>query len=137
MNLGLKEVFVVLATPQIERATRFYGALFAIAPHQEIPGVYSEFRLPGLKLGLFSPHADHQAEFAAGGGAMSLCLEVASLEQAIAQVQAAQATLAASDRATVPPLGAITTASHGREVYAYDLDGNRLILHEAHAASEI
>ena len=30
-----------------------------------------------------------------------------------------------------PPQGQITTASHGREIYAYDPDGNRLILHQS------
>ncbi|MGL4621884.1 MAG: VOC family protein, partial [Chroococcidiopsis sp.] len=30
-----------------------------------------------------------------------------------------------------PPLGQIVTASHGREIYAYDPDGNRIILHQA------
>jgi len=30
-----------------------------------------------------------------------------------------------------PPPGEITTASHGREIYAYDPMNNRLILHQS------
>jgi len=51
---------------------------------------------------------------------MSLCLEVADLEGAIAHLT----------QLGYPPSGAIITASHGREVYAYDPDGNWLILHQ-------
>ncbi|EDX77907.1 hypothetical protein MC7420_7645 [Coleofasciculus chthonoplastes PCC 7420] len=29
-----------------------------------------------------------------------------------------------------PPPGEIIVASHGREIYAYDPNGNRLILHQ-------
>jgi predicted enzyme related to lactoylglutathione lyase len=130
MNFVCKEVFVALATFSIERSTQFYRTLLAIAPTQEIPGVYAEFLLPGLKLGLFAPQATHRDEFMPTGGTMSLCLEVAQLEAAIAQVQAAHAALPDADMAR-HPTGAITTVFHGREVYAYDPDGNRLILHEA------
>ncbi len=51
---------------------------------------------------------------------MSLCLEVSNLEDAIAHLK----TLG------YPPPGNISIASHGREIYAYDPDGNRLILHQ-------
>jgi hypothetical protein len=52
---------------------------------------------------------------------MSLCLEVASLEDSIDKLT----------QLGYPPLAQITTASHGREIYAYDPDGNRLILHQS------
>jgi hypothetical protein len=52
---------------------------------------------------------------------MSLCVEVADLDAAIARLVAIG----------YPPPGDMLTASHGREIYAYDPDGNRLILHEA------
>lgn len=52
---------------------------------------------------------------------ISLCLEVSNLEDAIAHLTALG----------YPPPGDISIASHGREIYAYDLDGNRLILHQA------
>lgn len=57
----------------------------------------------------------------ARGGAMSLCLEVRNLESAIAHLTALG----------YPPPGEILTASHGREIYAYDPAGNRLILHQS------
>ncbi|MBD0267928.1 MAG: VOC family protein, partial [Cyanobacteria bacterium Co-bin8] len=34
-----------------------------------------------------------------------------------------------------PPPGPVMIASHGREIYAYDPDGNRLILHQSHPPS--
>ena len=52
---------------------------------------------------------------------MSLCLEVEQLETAIEHLRCLG----------FPPLGEIVVASHGREIYAYDPAGNRLILHEA------
>ena len=85
------------------------------------PNVYAEFELPGVRLGLFVPKVDHRPEFQAeSSGAMSLCLEVENLEVAIATL---------TDLGYPPP-GEIITASHGREIYAYDPDGNRLILHQ-------
>ncbi len=52
---------------------------------------------------------------------MSLCLKVPDLEVAIAHLT----------RLGYPPPGEILTASHGREIYAYDPDGNWLVLHQA------
>jgi hypothetical protein len=52
---------------------------------------------------------------------MSLCLEVTDLENAIAHVTALG----------YPPPGEIITGSHGREIYAYDPDRNRLIIHQS------
>ncbi len=51
---------------------------------------------------------------------MSLCLDVENLEVAIAHLT----------QLGYPPSGDIITASHGREMYAYDPDGNWLILHQ-------
>ena len=51
----------------------------------------------------------------------AVCLEVADLERAIACL---------SELGYSPP-GEIITASHGREIYAYDPTGNRLILHQS------
>jgi hypothetical protein len=57
-------------------------------------------------------------------------LEVEQLEGAIAAIEQAylETPLTAFDH-LLP--GEIIAASHGREVYAYDPAGNRLILHEA------
>lgn len=116
------EAFTALATPQLDAAVDFYRGLFGCEPHAFVPAKYAEFKLPGLKLALFQPQLTNQAEFTApNSGAMSLCLEVANLEGAIAHLTAMG----------YPPIGIPTEASHGREIYAYDLDGNRLILHES------
>ena len=53
--------------------------------------------------------------------AISLCLEVEDLEAAIQHLEAIAA----------PAPGEVVLASHGREIYAYDPEGNRLILHQA------
>lgn len=111
--------FVALATTQLNRQIGFYRAFLAVEPVPLTP-TYAEFRLPGLRLALFTPKTDHCKEFAqSAGSAMSLCLEVADLESAIARLQ----TLGHS------PIGDIMQTSHGQEIYAYDPDGNRLILH--------
>ena len=91
-----------------------------------IPAVYAEFQLPGLRLGLFRPKSaestppPHRDRAPVDG--MALCLEVADLDQAIAQINALG----------YPPTSAIAIASHGREVYATDPYSNPLILHQRH-----
>jgi hypothetical protein len=128
MVLHTRDIFVTLADPDGETLMHFYSLLFGQEPSVHIPKIYTEFQLPGLRLGLFKPQGNHAAEFAgrplrylqSSAGGMSLCLEVAELEEAIAQFAALGC----------PPPGEITIASHGREIYAYDPLGNRLILHE-------
>lgn len=84
--------------------------------------MYAEFQLPSLKLGIFKPKQTHYLEFEhSTKSKMSLCLEVSNLEDAIAHLSVLG----------YPPPGQIITASHGREIYAYDPDGNRLILHQS------
>ena len=75
-----------------------------------------------MRLGIFKPKASNQAEFInSTQSSMSLCLEVKDLEAAIAHLT----------KIGCPPPGQIVTASHGREIYAYDPDGNRIILHSS------
>jgi predicted enzyme related to lactoylglutathione lyase len=113
---------VTIASVNFDRSVEFYGQLFAATPQPYIPHVYAEYAISGLRLGIFCPQSSHQAEFGQPQqSGMSLCLEVKSLEQAIAQL----ADLG------YPVSGQITIASHGREIYAYDPDGNRLILHQS------
>ncbi|NJR40268.1 MAG: VOC family protein [Leptolyngbyaceae cyanobacterium CSU_1_4] len=118
--LHTKDIFVTLVDPDGETLIRFYRLLFGQEPSVHVPQVYAEFRLPGLRLGLFKPQANHATEFSGRAGGMSLCIEVADLEDAIAQFIALGC----------PPPGEIRVASHGREIYAYDPQGNRLILHQ-------
>jgi predicted enzyme related to lactoylglutathione lyase len=119
MALHTSDVFITLVDPDGETLGRFYRQLFGLEPVMDIPRIYTEFLLPGLRLGIFKPQEKHAAEFVGAGG-MSLCVEVEDLEAAIAQFAALG----------YPPPGEIAIASHGREIYAYDPLGNRLILHE-------
>lgn len=113
-------VFVALADRD-KALVPFYQAFLGQLPSSEIPGVYAEFQLSGLRLAIFQPQAKHQSEFAASSsGSLSLCFEVPLLEAAIDRLR----------ELGYPPPGAIVTASHGREIYAFDPAGNRLILHE-------
>jgi catechol 2,3-dioxygenase-like lactoylglutathione lyase family enzyme len=121
MVLKFKTSLVTIASINLEKIVIFYTYLLGEQPKSYIPSVYAEFQLPGVRLGIFKPKPSHEPEFTnAGQSTMSLCLEVNNLEDAIAHLT----TLG------YPPPGAITTASHGREIYVYDPDGNRIILHQ-------
>jgi predicted enzyme related to lactoylglutathione lyase len=122
MSLRCRAVFVAFADCDRGTLKAFYQALFGQGPSVEIPQVYAEFHLPGLRLGLFTPKEAHHDEFvSSSSGGMSLCLEVEDLEAAIAYMT----------QLGYPPPGEIQRASHGSEIYAYDPYGNRLILHES------
>ncbi|MBC6479820.1 MAG: VOC family protein [Hormoscilla sp. GM7CHS1pb] len=111
----------------MEKILAFYAQRLGRQPDVNIEQVYAEFHLPGLRLGILwlaprcaisrkTPHDKRKSS-----GSMSLCLEVDDLERAIAHLR----TLG------YQPPGEISTASHGREIYAYDPQGNRLILHQS------
>jgi predicted enzyme related to lactoylglutathione lyase len=121
MVIQCKSAIATLATVNLQKLMTFYSQLLGQTPQKHIPNVYAEFQLPGLQLGIFQYKQQNAAEFAAASGKMSLCLEVVDLTDAIA----CMANLGG------PPPGEISTASHGQEIYAYDPDGNRLILHQS------
>ncbi|NJL45753.1 MAG: glyoxalase [Leptolyngbyaceae cyanobacterium SM2_3_12] len=119
-------VYLTLASSTFDPLVAFYQNLLGQPPSPLWPACYAEFRLPGLRLGIFKPRIDQNPEFqSATSGAMSLGLEVPDLEVAIAHLT----------HLGYPPPGPILIDSHGREVYAYDPDGNRLILHQAPAGT--
>lgn len=121
MGFQYTEALVTIASVNFEKLVNFYRELLNKKPSSLIPNVYAEFQLPGVRLGIFQPQKNHTSEFAnSANSQISLCLEVSNLEQAIAHL----ANLG------YPPPGEISTADHGREIYAYDPDGNRLILHQ-------
>lgn len=130
-HIRVADAVLLTLADRNQMLTSFYTQLFNQNPSVHIPGVYAEFQLPGLRLGIFEPKVSNQAEFATvnglsgsvTSGGMSLCLEVQSLEAAITHLTDLGA-----------PLGEIMQASHGREVYAYDPLGNRLILHEGNSS---
>lgn len=122
MNFVYNHSFLTIATANSEGLVTFYRQLLQQKPSPYIPQVYAEFNLQGLRLGIFQPKPERQREFAnSRHSTMSICLEVPNLELAIAHLQ----TIG------YPPSGEIITASHGRELYTYDPDGNRLILHQS------
>lgn len=122
MTFRYTDAFVTLAATDIETVVRFYAHLLEQEPKPYIPNVYAEFQLSDLRLGIFKPKENHRVEFEnSAQSGMSLCLEVDDLEKAIAHLTSIG----------YPPPGEITTASHGREIYAYDPANNRLILHQS------
>ena len=122
MVLHLRDAFVTLAAENIETLVEFYTQLLGISPHIYRQNRYAEFQLPNLRLAIFKPSSSQVSEFLTSGKTgISLCLEVQDLDEAIAHLQ----TLG------YPPPGDLMIASHGREIYAYDPAGNRLILHQS------
>jgi predicted enzyme related to lactoylglutathione lyase len=118
----IASALVTIASVNFDRTIDFYTQFLEIAPQKYRPDIYAEFPIPGVKLGIFCPHSSNRDEFGqTSHSGMSICLEIDSLEDSIARLT----------HLGYPPPGQITTASHGREIYAYDPDGNRLILHQA------
>lgn len=121
MKLSYSDIFVTIATDKVKVVTDFYSQLLEQQPTVYRLPIYAEFKLEKLRLAIFQPKAENIAEFAAHSSSLSLCLEVEDLDRAISHVSALDC----------PPSGEIITASHGREIYAYDPAGNRLILHQS------
>ena len=114
--------FVTIASVNFEKLVNFYTKWLEQKPVILIPNVYAEFNLVSLRLSIFKPKKTNESEFESNAKSkISLCLEVSNLEDAIAHLTALG----------YPPPGNISIADHGREIYAYDPDGNRLILHQA------
>lgn len=138
---------MALGSIALESLVNFYSQLLGQKPQPYQPGVYAEFQLPGLRLAIFLPKPDHQAEFGQSGigdqagdrarsvtsrdigskvenklinqsASISICLQVPNLSEVIKELQAINY-----------PVGNIITASHGQELYIYDPDGNRLIFY--------
>ncbi len=121
MKFNYFDVFVTISTDRIQLLVDFYTQLFQKQPIVYQPSIYAEFQLEKLRLGIFQPKPERQSEFKNLSSSMSLCLEVEQLEQAIAHIS----------EMGYPPTGEIIEASHGKEIYAYDPEGNRLILHQS------
>ena len=121
MNLNCLEIFVTISTDRVQLLADFYQQLLKQKPKIYRLPIYAEFELENLRLAIFQPKAERQAEFINHNSSMSLCLEVENLDEAIAHIS----------NLGYPPPGEIIEASHGREIYAYDPEGNRLILHQS------
>ena len=121
MDFQFTDSLVTIAVVNIEILVNYYGQLLREKPIKYIPNVYVEFELPNLKLGIFKLKPTYDAEFInATQSKISLCLEVNNLENALVHLTSFG----------YPPSTSIITASHGREIYIYDPDGNRIILHQ-------
>jgi hypothetical protein len=117
------DAILTIATLDNDKLVNFYSDFLDKKPISFIPNVYAEFQLTGMRLDIFQPKKTHNSEFQTSAKSkMSLCLEVNNLEDAIAHLT----------NLGYPPPGEIAIASHGREIYAYDPDGNRLILHQSY-----
>ncbi len=122
MTFKYADAFLTIGATNFEKIVQFYRQLLSQEPQVYLPSVYAEFQLVGLRLGIFKPQASHQSEFNNSlNSGMSLCLEVADLENMIAYLT----------KIGYPPPGEISLASHGKEIYTYDPAGNRLILHQS------
>jgi len=121
INMFLKSIFVTIATSKLDILVQFYTNLMGVEPESYIPQIYAEFQLTNLRLGIFQPKEAQSQEFDTGKSPISLCFEVSELESAIAHITALG----------YPPPGEIINASHGREIYAYDPDGNRIIFYQS------
>ena len=121
MNLKYTDAFITIATTDLDKTVEFYRQFLQLDTKTYIPNTYAEFQLEKLKLAIFKPKENNIIEFNnSQNSGLSICLEVVDLDKAIAKLKAMG----------YPPPGEIITASHGREIYAYDPTGNRLILHE-------
>jgi catechol 2,3-dioxygenase-like lactoylglutathione lyase family enzyme len=122
MALQYTSALVTLASVNFPKIVDFYTDFLGHKPTTYIPNVYAEFQLSGVRLGIFLPKKEHCHEFETPTKSkMSLCLEVSDLENAIARLSALG----------YPAPGEIIRASHGKEIYAYDPDGNRIILYQS------
>jgi predicted enzyme related to lactoylglutathione lyase len=123
MTMEFDEASAAIGSEDFGRALAFYSAILGREPDERLGDGYAAFRLPGLHLQVFRPKRGGGADFANPPGrraGLNLVFRVASLDRALAEVERAG--------------GAATAAfstSHGREAYAYDPDGNRLILVES------
>ena len=108
-------VLFSLATTQFNGLLAFYRRLLG-DPIQLAENKHATFALPGSRLVVWSSQ-----ERVKPGNALELCLQVGNLEAAMAAV------------ADWVVLESVNQASHGRETFFRDPDGNRIILYQPHA----
>lgn len=113
---GIRLGLLSVATQDVSRLGSFYRHLLARDPDVVIVGMYEEFRLPGLTLGIYRCY---KPEFAPCLGSLSLCVQVEDL----------QAVLGLEVLAGIP-VSPVRTEVYGQEVEFRDPDGNRVVLHQ-------
>lgn len=121
MNIKYTDAFITIATTKFKESVDFYSQLLNLNPKPYLPDTYAEFQLKTLKLVIFKPKNSNIREFnRSAKSGLSICLEVVDLDKAIGILT----------NMGYPSPGNIMVASHGREIYAYDPTGNRLILYQ-------
>ncbi len=120
-SLHYQRAWITLAPRNFSKACEFYSNLLGKPPDQTLMRsnqlIYAEFHLTGFNLGIYAPKFQPQAS---GYSSLSMCFQVDDLETSIELIT----------NLGYPPAGEIVTASHGREVYVFDPDENRLILYQ-------
>lgn len=118
--MKIQKAWTTIAAVEFDRSVAFYRHLFQQEPQLFTSGKYAEFETIGLRLGIYCPTAEESPEKAPITlfPAVSLCVQIENLENAIAHLE------------PEAHIGEIRSVSHGREVYIYDPDGNRIILYE-------
>lgn len=120
MPFKVRGSLATIATLELNNLVEFYILFLRQEPRIWVADVYAEFEISGLRFGLFKPRSSDQPAFEGNRGAMSLCLEVENLEAAIASL---------TELGQAPEEATVTT-DYGLEIYAYDPQGNRLILYQ-------
>ncbi|MGF1574321.1 MAG: VOC family protein [Cyanophyceae cyanobacterium] len=116
---GILTGLLSVATPDVPRLGSFYRDLLGIDPAVTYGDSYQEFRIPGLRLGIYR---SHKPEFQPQLGSVSLCLQVHNLGTLLQQPVLAGI-----------PISVVRTEGHGAEVDFLDPDGNRVVLHQPSA----
>jgi predicted enzyme related to lactoylglutathione lyase len=114
------QIWVTLAARDFTNLVDFYGKLLGKFPDRQIPKVYAEFHLLGLRLGIYAARSQESQELPLMYPSMSLCFQVANLEAAIAQLEELGGT----------EIGSAIESQYGRELYVRDPEGNRFVLYE-------
>lgn len=109
---------ITLAVQNLAVMQTFYSALLGVMPHLAVSDRYVGFAVNGQRLGLFRPRQSEQQDWRSTPGAWSLCLYVPDLQAACQTVLSAGGHIATKAIAE----------DYGRECYAQDPEGNRLIL---------
>lgn len=119
--MQIQTAWVTIAAVKFDRSVQFYRRLFQQNPQIFTPEKYAEFAAFGIRLGIYRPTIEESPEKAPITlfPSVSLCVQIKHLESAIELLNQADAYV-----------GEIRAVSHGREAYAYDPDGNRIILYE-------
>ncbi|AMV36660.1 VOC family protein [Planctomyces sp. SH-PL62] len=122
MAIQFTEAFAAIGSGDFEASVTFYTAILGREPDVRTNDVHAEFHLPGgFHLAIFRPRADGADRFRNPPdrqGGLSLVFVVADVESAAVELA----------RFGGPSPSPIMRGSHGREIYGYDPDGNRIIL---------